>query len=256
MLDEDKLKPRKGGVQSIEIGGLLLEQLVVLGGPATLKDLSAASGMPPAKAHRYLTSLSEIGLVSQQRSSGKYGLGPLALRLGLAAMSQNDVVERASELLQDLCNQLGVSGHLAIWSERGPVVVRSAHGGPPVISPIGVGSIFPLYRSATGQAFLAFMPVPTTLSVALEQRDVSQMSADEIIRLMEEARRNNYVLAAGNYIPGLNAIAFPIFGYDGSLCCTLTFIQTGVEFFSADSASTKVLFEAIEQEQARWRIKK
>ena len=41
--------------------------------------------MSAAKAHRYLVSCVQAGLVVQSERSGSYDLGPLAVRVGLAA---------------------------------------------------------------------------------------------------------------------------------------------------------------------------
>ena len=55
----------KRGIQSIEVGGQLLRALVRSGEPMMLRDLAAAAGMPPAKAHPYLVSFARLGLVEQ-----------------------------------------------------------------------------------------------------------------------------------------------------------------------------------------------
>ena len=65
------------GIQSVEVGGRLLQTLAHHGRPMALKDLAADAGMPAAKAHPYLVSFGHIGLVEQQRDSGRYALGPL-----------------------------------------------------------------------------------------------------------------------------------------------------------------------------------
>ena len=114
-------RARRSGVQSIEIGGDLLEAMVRLGAPAPLSDIAKAAGLPSAKAHRYLTSLCEIGLTLQYET-GRYGLGPLALRMGLSAIAQHDIIERAYEVLVDLCNSFRTSGHLSV----GPMLAPSS----------------------------------------------------------------------------------------------------------------------------------
>ena len=66
------------GIQSVEVGGRLLLALVHEGRPMALKDLAQAAGMAPAKAHPYLVSFGKLGLIAQDESSGRYGLGPLS----------------------------------------------------------------------------------------------------------------------------------------------------------------------------------
>ena len=75
------LTDERRGIGSVEVGGQLLRALTVFDGPMMLKDLAQAAGMPPAKAHPYLVSFARIGLVEQDRVSGRYELGPLALQM-------------------------------------------------------------------------------------------------------------------------------------------------------------------------------
>ena len=67
------------GIQSIEVGGQLLRALVHHGRPMALKDLAREAEMSPAKAHPYMVSFGRLGLIEQDRTSGHYLLGPLAL---------------------------------------------------------------------------------------------------------------------------------------------------------------------------------
>ena len=76
------IKERRG-IQSIEVGGQLLNALVKSGTPMMLKDLASEAGMPPAKAHPYLVSFAKLGLIEQNPATARYELGPLALELGL-----------------------------------------------------------------------------------------------------------------------------------------------------------------------------
>src|SRR3982750_3371336 len=89
------------GIQSVEVGGQLLIALVGSGRPMALKDLAREAGMSPAKAHPYLVSFGKLGLIVQDAGSGRYGLGPLALQLGLISLQQFDPVRLATPLLRE-----------------------------------------------------------------------------------------------------------------------------------------------------------
>src|SRR5512139_2213625 len=80
------------GIQSVEVGGRLLQTLAHHGRPMALKDLAREAGMPAAKAHPYLVSFGKLGLIAQENGSGRYGLGPLAMQLGLISLQQFDPV--------------------------------------------------------------------------------------------------------------------------------------------------------------------
>ncbi|MDU0955905.1 MAG: helix-turn-helix domain-containing protein, partial [Bradyrhizobium sp.] len=80
------------GIQSIEVGGTLLQALARSGEPMMLRDLAREAGLPPAKAHPYLVSFSRIGLIEQDATTGRYELGPLALELGLISLRRLSAV--------------------------------------------------------------------------------------------------------------------------------------------------------------------
>lgn len=247
MADIDNIdkRPRRSGVQSIEIGGDLLEAMVALGRPAKLSEISKAAGLQSAKAHRYLTSLCEIGLTLQHSHSGRYGLGPLALRMGLSAIAQYDIIERAYEVLVEVCDDLKTSGHMSVWSDAGPVVIRSTHGGPPVISPVSVGTILPLRRSATGLVYLSYMAEAATADALRKQGVARAPDEEEVATIRDRVTRDGCAFAEGQYIPGLCAVAFPILNHDDSLAGAITLVSTDQSYFTSQSRATQRISEAV-----------
>lgn len=251
-IDDVPTRPRRAGIQSIEIGGDVLEAMLTLGAPANLSDIAKASGLQAAKVHRYLASFCEIGLTQQFADTGRYGLGPLALRIGLSAISQHDIIERAYEALVSLCDDLKTSGHLSVWSEAGPVVIRSAHGGPPVISPVAVGTLLPLQRSASGLIYLSYMSPAATVEAQAKQAGDSVFSKAEQSAHREKIKAHGYALAEGQYIPGLCAIALPILNHDTSLAGAVTLVSTDQSMFTKDSKATVRVVGTMNQLHRIW----
>ena len=95
------------GIQSVEVGGRLLIALADAGRPMALKDLALAAGMSPPKAHPYLVSFGKLGLITQDAVAGHYGLGPLAMQLGLISLQQFDPLHLASARLPALALEVG-----------------------------------------------------------------------------------------------------------------------------------------------------
>lgn len=89
--------------------------------------------MPAAKAHRYMVSFMRIGLIEQDRASGRYDLGSYALQLGLSGLGRLDPVRLAAPVLDDLCEEINETVALAVWGNHGATVVRIVDAGGPAL---------------------------------------------------------------------------------------------------------------------------
>jgi len=221
---DSPLKPRNAqqGIQSVEVGTRLLRALAARPQARMLRDLAAAAEMPAAKAHRYLVSLMRAGLVEQQSDSGLYALGPFSLELGLAALSALDPVSAAAPALAELRGELEQTVALAVWANRGATIVRWLGAEVPVTASLRVGSVMPLTRSATGGAFLAFLPrARTAVPLRQELREnvrsgLHPCTAAEVERWTAETRRRGFAYTS-RFIPGISGAAAPVFDTAGTM---------------------------------------
>jgi DNA-binding IclR family transcriptional regulator len=220
------------GIRSIETGFRVLRSLELASHPLTLTQIAEASAIGMSSARFYLVSLMRAGAVTQTSAGGRYRLGPAALRMGLAALSQNDVLQMARDRLEPLRDELGETVFLSVWGEFGPVVVNRVDGD--TMAPLGirVGSHPTLLSSATGQVFLAFMPESETRSVVRKKaRRPSRPAlvgarAEDVIA---EVRRKGIARTSPGGLPGIQAIAAPVFGIEG-LQCVITVMGHEGEF--------------------------
>src|ERR1700742_4568364 len=114
-------------IQSIEVGFQLIRALDEAPGPLLLKSLSMRAGMEPSKAHLYLVSFCNLGLVTQTEN-GYYALGPYALQLGLSALNKIDLAQLARGALLELRDETGEAASLSIQGDAGPVIVVRVDG--------------------------------------------------------------------------------------------------------------------------------
>jgi DNA-binding IclR family transcriptional regulator len=96
----------RSGVKAVEVAGQILDLLARSEQPIALRDLAAAGHMSPGKAHRYLASFVACGLARQDPATRRYALGPLSMRLGLAALNAHQPLRDAIALARDLRNRL------------------------------------------------------------------------------------------------------------------------------------------------------
>jgi DNA-binding IclR family transcriptional regulator len=237
------------GIQSIEVGGRLLQALARAAQPQMLRDLALTAGMPAAKAHRYLVSFARMGLVEQQAETGLYDLGAFALELGLSALGRLDPVSIAAPSLGELCRRTGQTAALAVWANQGATIVRWLGADTPVAASLRVGSVMPLTRSATGGAFLAFLPAQTTarwLKKELAEnsrKGLSPATEQEVERALAHMRKQGYARTS-DFIPGIGGMAAPVFDHSGAMVLALVALGYSRPF---DAASARIIECVLEE---------
>jgi DNA-binding IclR family transcriptional regulator len=243
-------RPRtQQGVQSIEVGARILQALARAPRPQKLRDLAAAAGMPAAKAHRYLVSFTRMGLV-EQAESGLYDLGSFALELGLGALARLEPVTLAAPALAELREETGETVALAVWANQGATIVRWLGADTPVSASLRIGAVLPLTRSATGGAFLAFLPPEMTHSFVKKElaeharRGLTPGTREEVDRLADQSRRRGFAYTS-DFIPGISGVAAPVFDYSGAMTLALVALGYSKPFEAAlDKISTAVVNKA------------
>jgi DNA-binding IclR family transcriptional regulator len=219
-----------GGVQAAETGTRVLEALTELGPAPMLKTIAERAGMPPAKAHRYLTSFVRTGLASRDPYSGRYTLGPLSLRMGLIALRRLDVIKVASSALLPLHEEIQQSVFLAVWGTHGATVVRTEETDDPVVIRAKAGSVMPLLPSATGRIFGAHLPASETKQIVareLKQNPKWLGPYADPDSLFKDVRSRGLSRTLGDLNRGIRAISAPIFDHEGTIAGAITAL--GVE---------------------------
>lgn len=225
-----KQEKTRQGIQSIEVGGRLLEALAYAPHSLMLRDLAAAADMAPAKAYRYLVSFIRIGLVEQERDTGRYTLGAFSLQLGLSALARMEPVTLATSILRDLGEAIGQTVAIAVWGNQGATIVRWFGSDTPVSASLRLGSVMPLSRSATGRAFLTFLPRETTARFLKQELagnrrlGLSPVSTEELEPCIQRTLRDG-IARTSDFIPGISGMAVPVFDYNGSM--TLALVALG-----------------------------
>lgn len=237
------------GIQSVEVAAVILDALSEGGASMPLKNLAEAAGMHPGKVHRYLVSLTRTGLVEQDAATGHYAIGPLALKIGLVALRNIDVVRYASSELPALRDRINETAVLAVWGNLGPTVVGIAESGQAVTMNLRIGTVLPVMGTAIGQVFAAFLPESTVKEVIRRQRN-RVAGVEEAAKLgdaaavLEQIRARGLARIDGTLVPGVAALAVPIFDYGGSVAAVLASLGRDAEFDSAwDGSVAQALTE-------------
>jgi len=250
--------PERGGVQSVKVAARILKALAFAGGALPLRDLATATGLARAKVHRYLTSLRNAELVSQDLDTGHYQIGPASVAIGLVGLRRiSPVAEVCAALpaLRDLINQTVT---VAVWSEAGPVVVAMQESDHWITMNIRIGSRLPILTTAIGRTFLAHLPDAVVRPlVALEREDaqagrIAMPSNKELDGLTNEIRLRRLSRAPSALFPGVDAIAAPVFDYRNDLVAVMCVVARSEDHITGwDGSDVRALTDVAAQLSAR-----
>jgi DNA-binding IclR family transcriptional regulator len=239
----------KRRIQSIEVGFRVIRALQDAQEPMALREIAKATGMPPSKVHLYLASFLREGLVAQDASTGHYGLGDFAVELGLSAIRQLSVVDAAKPEMNALTQRSGCATYLSLFTESGPAIVAKVDGSRQGAFSVRLGFVLPITSSATGLAFLAFMPKARTRpiikaeSARFAQESAARGDRVSLEKRVAEIRELGYSASAGLVNANFAAVAAPIYDYSGEPAAVLTLL--GPDKYLVDERLERGIVEVV-----------
>lgn len=223
--------PRQQKVQSAEVGVGILKALAELAPATPLSKLAEYVGMPASKVHRYLQALVDSGFAEQDSATNHYRLGRSALQVGLAALSQLDVLKTSAPELITLRDELNETCFLAVWGNKGPTVVYVEQSLGAVTLVTQIGSVLPLLSSSTGLVFDSFLsPSETAALRDAESAALTAKQLKEIERHIKEIRSTGVHRIHGLLMAGVNAVSSPVFAMGNKLVGVVTVVGSASVF--------------------------
>lgn len=209
------------GIQSVEVGGQLLKALARSGRRMALKDLARDADMTPAKAHPYLVSFGKLGLIEQDPVSGHYGLGQLAVQLGLISLQQVDPVRLAIAELPALALAMGCTVSAAVWGGAGPIIVRVEEGPRAVNVTMRHGIPASLRHTGTGKVFAAYLPAAQVQAALVAQGEPDAWADPAFQAELARIRDTGLSQVNQELMAGISAMAVPVFDGFGRLALAI-----------------------------------
>lgn len=229
MMDDKK---EQRGVQSIEVGGRLLQAMADYGEPITLGCLARKADMPASRAHPYLVSLGKVGMVVQDPATSRYELGPLAMQMGLASLRRQTPLRTVLDEVGALVEATRQTIAVAVWGTHGPTVVSILESSHPVHVNLRPGAVMSIVNTATGNIFAAFLPQDLVVrAIAREESFAVEATGatgpgmhEDFEAALETIRASRIARAMGKPLPGINAFSVPVFDHNGRLALAVTAI--------------------------------
>lgn len=197
-------------IKSFDILGLIRTDR----GEITANIVETELGMTLATAHRFLTTLTTIGVLSSYRR-GYYCLGPRIEELGNVEQKTNPLALIVKPIIEKLSSELNESVMASRLSVGGPICMAVSTSSRPFNMNIKVGTFLPLHSTAQGKIWLSHLTKKeraTHLS-AYQMTTFTEQTLKDSDTLEEELakiRKQGYALNKGENEPGLGAVSVPV----------------------------------------------
>lgn len=215
-------KETKNPVQSAERIFLVMEMLAD-NGEMGLMEISAALGLHKSTVHRLLMSLIYMGYAKQDETSQKYMLSYKIVSLAGKLLDRMDIMQVAKPYLERLSDLSGEAVHLVAREDNNILYIYKIEAKVGTIRMVShVGMVHPMYCSGVGKAIMATLPEKELRqiwneSVIEKKTDKTIVDYEEMLRVLEEVKRNGYALDDEENEKGVRCIAACLKSYQNEV---------------------------------------
>jgi len=206
------------GVQSIERAFAVLRSLAT--GPAGVTELADKVDLPKSTVSRLLSALETEGAVEQVSDGTEYRLGSGLAELAGATAPGRNLVAAARPFLHELTDLTGESSGISILDDQSAFYLEHVETESGVVVRDWTGDHAPLHTVPSGLVMLAHAPtsfVDSYLRGSLvKMTDQSMVEPTAIRSRLADIRDRGFSWVYEEFHPGINSVAAPVFGPDGS----------------------------------------
>ena len=189
-------------------------------------ELGRELGVHKSTAFRLLAALERRGFVEQTTDRGTYRLGLGIVRLAGAITAQLDLTRQSQAACERLAADLGETVNIAILDGSRAVNITQVRGAAAIASHNWIGQHTPLHATSSGKVLLAFGPESVrelVLADALPRfTDATVIDAAALDEELGRIRQVGWGATAEEFEVGLNAVAAPVRGADGTVIAALS----------------------------------
>jgi DNA-binding IclR family transcriptional regulator len=182
----------------------------------SITELSDRLGFPKNSVFRICRSLHEMGYLTQTGKS--YFLSPKLLALGYAALGEQNLVEKALDIMRDLRDEVNETTLFGTLFGNEGVTLEQVVSNHSIKFVIDVGHRFSLHTAAPGKAILAFLPEKERDHI-VDQLDFKKYTSRTItsrksfVALLQEVRKKGWAVDNCERLDGINCVAAPVFNF-------------------------------------------
>jgi DNA-binding IclR family transcriptional regulator len=199
----------------------------------SMSDIADKLGLPAGTASRILNALASENLLERNRETKKYQLGVYCLRMGRIAEMSGTLRTFAAPCMRALRDRFNETVSLYIRNGKQRVCHAQFETMSALKRSIPLGASFTIAAGASGRCFMAWMPQAEVDELIEDlQRFTENTITDraEILRLLEQTRRDLFAFSREEREMGVAAAAVPIFNAPDSVCASISIAGPSIRF--------------------------
>jgi IclR family KDG regulon transcriptional repressor len=200
-----------------------------------VREIARKLELHPSTVGRMLTTLTSLGILTQDKENHRYRMGSKVLKWGAVYRGSMDLSVIARSFMQELHKVTEETISLDIPDGSARLCIER------IVSPHQLrwvkklGERMPFYASASGRVLLSFM-TPSERNVIMTSMHFEKLSphttTDPKIfeRELELTRKRGYAISEGERVEGVSCVAGPIFDATGKIIGAITISGPSTRF--------------------------
>jgi len=180
----------------------------------TLTQIGERVKLPKSTVHRLLATLESRRFVQRDEGNGSYRLGIQLVELGFSVRKGANISDHATPYMQRLSIEHRETVDLAIFDDSEVVYLQVIESPQRMKIAAAPGERLPAFCTATGKAFLAFMPDEQVRRIfkksVRKYTEHTSLSLADLCKSLRLTRQRGYAVSEEEYEDGINAVAAPI----------------------------------------------
>ena len=185
----------------------------------SLTQIAERLDMPKSTIHRYLATLQASRFVRRDEATGSYHLGYRFIEMASLVLQEADLERWAQPHLERLSAECDETVDLAVLDGAQVIYLQVIESPHRVKIAAAVGQRLPAFCTASGKAFLAYMPddqVNHILSQGMPRyTDSTRASLADLHQDLRATRERGFAISEQEYERDINAVAAPILDAHG-----------------------------------------
>ncbi|WP_419954051.1 IclR family transcriptional regulator [Neobacillus niacini] len=211
-------------IQSLEVGMGIVDSIAKQGRPLKFSEIQELTQITKSNLYKYLNTFTQLGLLFRYKDTGEYVLGSKLIEYGMAAVDQENVIDRISPYLHEINDKFSSTVLFSSWTHNGPMIIKDYNKNRGINIGAQIGTILPI-RSASGKVFMAYME--EQMIREWKEKEFMQIPLEKLSQLEAECkiiREKEIAFAREPLVPSVSSVSIPVLNYQRKLLGSITVV--------------------------------